>query len=301
MSWPADKPTSDGLTQVASGESLLVNQYICSPGDKARLMLEENGNLTIFKLKGKPHTINKRGKTLGVQLSNQEDGNLVLYDADGKPANWASNTKASEGEGPSLLTVSDEGRAIYAGPDGTVLWTSDGKGVGSKVEAAAKEPEEKPPMVEGGEAPPASVEKESTGVVQMASIAASGGVSDSTPIEFIAEVKDQWERDGRTMSKIEVYIVNKGQHNIMSLDVVVPEVRKRGEEEEEQKKKKGFHLFFIYLGCHCCCCCEISSFPTTEKEKSEREDRDISIFFITFFSFFRLRLRNKAITISLSL
>ena len=34
--------------------------------------------------------------------------------------------------------------------------------------------------------------------------------------------QDTWERDGRTMYKIEVYITNKGQHNITSLDVVVP-------------------------------------------------------------------------------
>lgn len=34
--------------------------------------------------------------------------------------------------------------------------------------------------------------------------------------------QDTWERDGRTMYKIEVYITNKGQHNMTSLDVVVP-------------------------------------------------------------------------------
>lgn len=239
MSWPADKPKSDGLTHVASGESLLANQYVCSPNDTTRLMLEESGNLCLFKLKGKPHVLNKRGKTVGVQLSNQADGNLVLYDADGKPANWASNTK-SDAEG-AYLTVTDDGRALYTGADGNVLWSSDGKGVGGKgapapgsaeaeAEAAAPpagEPDaHDPPMVAGGEAAPASVEKEGAGVVQMASIAASGGVSDSTPIEFVAEIKDTWERDGRTMYKIEVYITNKGQHNIMSLDVVVPEVKR---------------------------------------------------------------------------
>mgnify|MGYP002628208658 CR=1 FL=1 len=282
MSWPADKPKDAGLTHLASGESLLADQYICSPNDAARLMLEGNGNLTIFKLKGKPWQLNRRAKNVGVTLANQADSNLVLYDADGKPAGWASNTKGGEG---SYLTVSDDGRALYTSSEGILLWSSNGKDVGGKgapapgsaeaeAEAAAPPAGESdahdPPMVQGGDAAPASVEKEGSGVVQMASIAASGGVGDH-PVEFIAEVKvndlgfdffsllsfvslslsrahasskrlarkkkkkknvtnfrrfpkkqDTWERDGRTMYKIEVYITNKGQHNITSLDVVVP-------------------------------------------------------------------------------
>lgn len=200
MSWPADKPKDAGLTHLAAGESLLVDQYICSPNDTSRLMLEGNGNLTIFKLKGKPWQLNKRGKNVGVTLANQVDSNLVLYDADGKPANWASNTKGGEG---SYLTVSDDGRALYTSSEGILLWSSNGKDIGGKgapapgsaeAEAEAAAPpagqadDHDPPMVQGGEAAPASVEKEGSGVVQMASIAASGGVGDH-PIEFIAEIK----------------------------------------------------------------------------------------------------------------
>jgi hypothetical protein len=200
MSWPADKPKDAGLTHLASGESLLADQYICSPNDAARLMLEGNGNLTIFKLKGKPWQLNRRAKNVGVTLANQADSNLVLYDADGKPAGWASNTKGGEG---SYLTVSDDGRALYTSSEGILLWSSNGKDVGGKgapapgsaeaeAEAAAPPAGESdahdPPMVQGGDAAPASVEKEGSGVVQMASIAASGGVGDH-PVEFIAEVK----------------------------------------------------------------------------------------------------------------
>ena len=198
MSWPAEKAT--GPKALASGESLLADTWISSPNDQARLMLETNGNLTIFKLKGKPWVLNKRGKNVGATLANQDDSNLVLYDADGKPANWASNTKGGEG---SYLTVSDDGRALYTSSEGILLWSSDGKGVGGKgapapgsaeaeAEAAAPPSGESdahdPPMVQGGEAAPASVEQDGSGVVQMASIAASGGVGDH-PIEFIAEVK----------------------------------------------------------------------------------------------------------------
>ena len=203
MSWPADKPKDQGLTHLASGESLLVDQYICSPNDTARLMLEGNGNLTIFKLKGKPWQINKRGKNVGVTLANQVDSNLVLYDADGKPANWASNTKGGEG---SYLTVSDDGRALYTSSEGVLLWSSNGKDIGGKGAPAPGSAEAEaeaaaPPagdslMVQGGEAAPASVEQEGSGVVQMASIAASGGLGDH-PIEFIAEIKVSDEGEGR--------------------------------------------------------------------------------------------------------
>lgn len=55
MSWPEDKPK--GVSHIASGESLLAEQWISSPNDQARLMLEGNGNLTVFKLKGKPHVV----------------------------------------------------------------------------------------------------------------------------------------------------------------------------------------------------------------------------------------------------
>jgi len=203
MSWPADKPKDSGLSHLASGESLLVDQFISSPNDTARLTLESNGNLTIFKLRGgKPWVINKRGKNVGATLANQADSNLVLYDAGGEPAGWASNTKGGEG---SYLTVSDDGRALYTSSEGNLLWASNGKGVGGKgapapgspeaeAEAAAAPPPpaeadaHDPPMVQGGSDAPASVEKEGSGVVQMASIAASGGVGDH-PIEFVAEVK----------------------------------------------------------------------------------------------------------------
>ena len=146
------------------------------------------------------HQLNKRGKNVGATLANQADSNLVLYDADGKPANWASNTKGGEG---SYLTVSDDGRALYTSGEGVLLWSSNGKDVGGKgapapgsaeAEAEAAAPPagdsdaHDPPMVQGGDAAPASVEQEGSGVVQMASIAASGGVGDH-PIEFIAEVK----------------------------------------------------------------------------------------------------------------
>lgn len=133
------------------------------------------------------------------------------------------------------MTVSDDGRALYTSAEGVLLWSSNGKDVGGKgapapgsaeAEAEAAAPPagdsdaHDPPMVEGGEAAPASVEQEGSGVVQMASIAASGGVAD-LPIEFVAEIKDTWERNGRTMYKIEVFITNKGQVRVVVVVVVV--------------------------------------------------------------------------------
>lgn len=223
MSWPEEKPREDGLTSLAAGESLLPGQYIVSPNDTARFTLEENGNATIFKLKGKPNVLNPSKKVSGASLVNGEDGNLMLANEEGEPAGWATET---EGEG-AYLTVTDDGVLQYTAADGTLLWDSkDGKKkAGSKgaptpgsAEEAALTKQAPPPPEE-----PAEKEgevMEGNGQVLMQSITPSD--TKNAPVEFIAEIKETWERDGRTMYKIETYITNKGAHNITEMQVAVP-------------------------------------------------------------------------------
>lgn len=223
MSWPEEKPREDGLTSLAAGESLLPGQYIVSPNDNARFTLEENGNATIFKLRGKPNVLNSNKKVVGAALVNGEDGNLVLTNEEGEPAGWATET---EGEG-AYLTVTDDGVLQYTAADGTLLWDSkDGKkkagdkgapAPGSAEEAAltnqAPPPLEEPAKKEGEV-------MEGNGQVLMQSITPSD--TKNAPVEFVAEIKETWERDGRTMYKIETYITNKGAHNITEMQVAVP-------------------------------------------------------------------------------
>ena len=124
MSWPEEKPKEDGITSLASGESLLPGQYIVSPNDTARATLEENGCLTIFKLKGKPTVLTGK-KVVGSSLNNQEDGNLVLATDSGDPAGWATETAGGDG---AYVTLTDDGVLQYTGADGVLLWDSkDGK------------------------------------------------------------------------------------------------------------------------------------------------------------------------------
>lgn len=176
MSWPEEKPREDGLTSLAAGESLLPGQYIVSPNDTARFTLEENGNATIFKLKGKPHVLNTDKKVSGAALVNGEDGNLMLTNEEGEPAGWATDT---EGEG-AYLTVTDDGVLQYTAADGSLLWDSkDGKkkagekgapAPGSAEEAAltkAPPPPPEEPAVKQGEV------MEGNGQVQMQSITAA--------------------------------------------------------------------------------------------------------------------------------
>ena len=42
------------------------------------------------------------------------------------------------------------------------------------------------------------------------------------PVDMFVEQKDAWEADGRWLYKHEVYVVNKGAHNITRLDVAIP-------------------------------------------------------------------------------
>ena len=197
MSWPEEKPREDGLTSLAAGESLLPGQYIVSPNDNARFTLEENGNATIFKLRGKPNVLNSNKKVVGAALVNGEDGNLVLTNEEGEPAGWATE---SEGEG-AYLTVTDDGVLQYTAADGTLLWDSkDGKKkAGDKgapapgsAEEAALTKQAPPPLEE-----PAKKEgevMEGNGQVMMQSITPSD--TKNAPVEFVAEIKETWERDG---------------------------------------------------------------------------------------------------------
>ena len=195
-SWPEEKPREDGLTSLAAGESLLPGQYIVSPNDNARFTLEENGNLTVFNLNGKPNVLGKGGAS----LVNGEDGNLSLANEDGEPAGWATET---EGEG-AYVTVTDDGVVQLTGADGALLWDSKSgkKSAGAKGAPAPGSEEEAAQTKAAPPPPPAEPSKEGevhegNGQVQMQSINASD--TKGAPVEFVAEIKETWERDGRTM------------------------------------------------------------------------------------------------------
>ena len=42
------------------------------------------------------------------------------------------------------------------------------------------------------------------------------------PVDPFVEKKDAWEQDGQMLYKYEVYVVNKGEHNITRLDIAIP-------------------------------------------------------------------------------
>jgi hypothetical protein len=224
MSWPEEKPKEDGLTSLASGESLLPGQYIVSPNDTARLTLEDNGCLTIFKLQGKPTVLTGK-KVTGSSLNNQEDGNLVLANDAGEPAGWATETAGGEG---AYVTVTDEGVLQYTGADGVLLWDSkDGKPKTEAPGAPAPGSAEEAALAKAAPPPPeeparklGEVVGEGNGQVVMQSVRAAD--TKNAPVEFVAEIKETWQRDGRQMYKIETYITNQGAHNIVEMTVAVP-------------------------------------------------------------------------------
>lgn len=121
------------------GDTLLPGEYLVSPDRTARALLQDDGNLVVYKKQADgsdkmvwaTHTYdgNTLGKLLGAKLIVQEDHNLVLYTKEGAPA-WATNTH-ERGTGRATLALGDEGILVLvdeAEPP-VALWNSGPSGL----------------------------------------------------------------------------------------------------------------------------------------------------------------------------
>ena len=112
--------TNKGTT-LYSGGYLAKNDYLTSQNQKFRLILQDDGNLVIYRLAGYQPTwaSNTAGQAVNVAVM-QGDGNFVIYGYPG--AIWASNT---DGKGNCFLTMQDDGNLVIyevAAP----VWASQG-------------------------------------------------------------------------------------------------------------------------------------------------------------------------------
>ena len=211
MSWPDADP---GPTSLASGESLLPGQFLSSETDAARLILSEDGTLAIWKKGAKKPATTLHKKKNGSMLTMQDDSNAVLYEANGKPAGWAS---ASNGKGAGgTLSLTDDGVLRVTTAEGAVIYASDGKGA-----AMPTGPQSGPAPVEAGEGVVEAASIVEAPPAEAAPVAMTNEAATGAPLEMFAEKKDAWEQDGQWLYKYEVYIVNKGAHNITKLDVAI--------------------------------------------------------------------------------
>lgn len=108
-------------TTLATGESLLVNDFLQSDNGQFKAIMQADGNFVVYKGNAAiwaSNTVHVQGSYFAVM---QSDGNFVLYNGTpqrrGQPY-WASNTVL--GAGAYLLSLDNDGNlAIYRG---TATW-----------------------------------------------------------------------------------------------------------------------------------------------------------------------------------
>ncbi|NJM87302.1 MAG: hypothetical protein HC847_09030 [Hydrococcus sp. RU_2_2] len=110
-------------------QKLGVEESIVSNNGRYQLVLQGDGNLVLYGLKGRV----LRGATwasgtdgqVATQVVLQRDGNFVVYGSRGRVpggATWASGT---DGQGGTTLVMQDDGNLVLYRPDGSAVWATD--------------------------------------------------------------------------------------------------------------------------------------------------------------------------------
>ena len=104
------------------GQQLNVNDTLTAPTNPYQLILQEDGNLVLYRLADNYPTwaSNTVGQSSQFAIM-QDDGNFVIYDTSGK-ALWASGGPG--GYGGAILSLQDDGNLIVHTQD-VVLWASN--------------------------------------------------------------------------------------------------------------------------------------------------------------------------------
>jgi hypothetical protein len=106
--------------RLGSGEKLTAGQFVMSPNNQYKLIMQGDGNLVLYACS---HALwsTKTGGHSGAFAIMQTDGNLVVYPASG-PALWATPTQGHPG---AYLAVQDQGNLVIYPTSGSFLWTNN--------------------------------------------------------------------------------------------------------------------------------------------------------------------------------
>lgn len=105
---------------LASNQFLAKEDFLLSPDQKHQLILQDDGNLVLYRMAD--HKATWASGTQGQAVSKaimQQDGNLVVYGYNN--ALWASGTQGRDG---SFLSMQNDGNAVVYQPDAAV-WASN--------------------------------------------------------------------------------------------------------------------------------------------------------------------------------
>ncbi len=102
---------------------LLKGSSLSSPSDTYTLVMQDDGNLVLYRVKDNSPLW--ASYTNGQDVKGaimQEDGNLVVYDPNSRPL-WASGT---DGKGRCFLVLQDDGNlVVYTSDKDTPVWASN--------------------------------------------------------------------------------------------------------------------------------------------------------------------------------
>lgn len=102
------------------GESLAIGGSIMSQNGQSTLILQEDGNLVLYRANGQPHWATGTYGSQADQTIMQEDGNFVLYGPAGPL--WASGTYDHPG---AWLILPDDGNLVIYDEVNNPLWASN--------------------------------------------------------------------------------------------------------------------------------------------------------------------------------
>jgi hypothetical protein len=126
--------------RLSTEQKLGVEESIVSNNGRYQLVLQGDGNLVLYGLKGRvlggATWASGTDGQVATQAVLQRDGNFVVYGSRGRVpggATWASGT---DGQGGTTLVMQDDGNLVLYRPDGSAVWATD------TVEPPAPPPEE---------------------------------------------------------------------------------------------------------------------------------------------------------------
>ena len=120
---PVAPTPTPGAGVLAANQWLEMNQQLLSPNGKTRLVMQNDGNLTLYRVDtGAVLWNTATGGTAATHLVMQADGNLVLYNSANSAAFWNSGTFGHPG---ASLMLGDDGNLLIVDPNGAQLWATN--------------------------------------------------------------------------------------------------------------------------------------------------------------------------------
>lgn len=109
--------TATSVSTLGAGAVLRAGETLPSPGGRARLTMQADGNLVLYGPAG--WVWQSRTSGAGAYLMMQSDGNLVVYGRNGRPLWWSS----SFGARAQLVVQDDANLVVYSGTRAPLWWS----------------------------------------------------------------------------------------------------------------------------------------------------------------------------------